>query len=149
MQPKIEQKRKDETSPSRPLSIQKHPRCRGCSYFRMSLAGRRRLLSHDLNRSTIGAGWLNFRVRYGTGCTPPAKTADPQGTFGICCLNRTLRAAQRVAKRFLRRKLKRRARPISTARLRQLPTLHLQPIKLVVYEWPYQKENSSWDWLPA
>ena len=29
------------------------------------------------------------------------------------------------------------SRPISTARLNTLPRLHLQPIKLVVSEWPY------------
>ena len=43
----------------------------------------------------------------------------------------------------------RRARPISTARLRRSHALHLRPIDLVVYQGPYQKENSSWDWLPA
>ena len=42
-----------------------------------------------------------------------------------------------------------RARPISTARLSASRRLHLQPIDLVVYEGSYQKENSSWDGLPA
>ena len=46
-------------------------------------------------------------------------------------------------------KEERRARPISTARLNALPRLHLQPINLVVYQGPYRRENSSWDWLPA
>ena len=44
---------------------------------------------------------------------------------------------------------KRRARPISTARLNPSQGLHLRPIKLVVYKWPYRRENSSRDWLPA
>ena len=42
-----------------------------------------------------------------------------------------------------------RARPISTARLRRSHALHLPPINLVVYQGPYRRENSSWDWLPA
>ena len=41
------------------------------------------------------------------------------------------------------------ARPISAARLRRSPALHLRPIELVVYEWPYRREISSRDGLPA
>ena len=44
---------------------------------------------------------------------------------------------------------KRRARPISNARLNALQHLHLHPINLVVYKGSYRKENSSWDGLPA
>ena len=107
----------------------------------------------DSLRSTIGARGLNFRVRNGTGCASPAMVADQQGAFqgygravpsgphsvtsdgprgplGIACM-------------------KRRARPISTARLNASQRLHLRPIELVVYEWPYRRENSSRDWLPA
>ena len=46
-------------------------------------------------------------------------------------------------------RVKRRARAISTARLRRSHALQLQPIDLVVYEGPYQKENSSWRRLPT
>jgi len=45
--------------------------------------------------------------------------------------------------------VKRRARPISTARLNASQRLHLRPINLVVYKGSYQKEISSWDGLPA
>ena len=34
---------------------------------------RRPTLPHDPSCSTIGAGRLNYRVRYGTGCFPSAK----------------------------------------------------------------------------
>ena len=46
----------------------------GDKYFRVqknSEAGEV-LLSREANRSTIGAGGLNFRVRHGTGWTPSA-----------------------------------------------------------------------------
>ncbi len=84
MQPKIEQKEKTNLSLT-PSLYKNTLDVEGVHIFECRLRVGGALLSHDLNRSTIGAGWLNFRVRYGTGCTPPAKTADPQGTFGICC----------------------------------------------------------------
>lgn len=43
----------------------------------------------------------------------------------------------------------RRARAISTARLRRSHALHLRPIDLVVYKGPYRKEDSSWRRLPT
>ena len=43
--------------------------------------GRRPALPRGLPRSTIGAGGLNFRVRYGTGCAPAATAARPGGAF--------------------------------------------------------------------
>ena len=104
-------------------------------------------------RSTIGARGLNFRVRDGTGCASPAMVADQRRAF--CCQGRALGAAQRdlddlhqtcLAHAETRRV---RARPISTARLRRSHALHLRPIDLVVYQGPYRRENSSWDWLPA
>ena len=112
------------------------------------------LLSHGLLRSTIGARGLNFRVRNGTGCASPAMVADQQGAF--CCQGR-LRAVpwgphsvtSGLPRRSLELGMKRRARPISTARLNPSRGLHLRPIELVVYEWPYRRENSSRDWLPA
>ena len=103
---------------------------------------------------TIGARGLNFRVRNGTGCASPAMVADQQGAF--CCQGR-LRAVpwgphsvtSGLPRRSLELGMKRRARPISTARLNPSRGLHLRPIELVVYEWPYRRENSSRDWLPA
>ena len=109
----------------------------------------------DFLRSTIGARELNFWVRNGTRCAFPAIIADQQGVFdcqrGVLC---TLRAAQCDMYRDLleashKHKRKRRARPISIARLNALPHVHLQPINLVVYKGSYRKENSSWDGLPA
>ena len=113
----------------------------------------------DSLRSTIGARGLNFRVRNGTGCASPAMVADQRGAF--CCqgggFRRALGAAQRGFSTTSRSKgphateqiSERRARPISTARLRRSHALHLRPIDLVVYQGPYRRENSSWDWLPA
>lgn len=67
--------------------------------------------------------------------------------------SRALGAAQRDVETPRRSRssesVKRRARPISTARLNASQRLHLRPIELVVYEWPYRRENSSRDWLPA
>ena len=106
-----------------------------------------------LPRSTIGARGLNFRVRDGTGCASPAMVADQRRAF--CCQGRALRAAQRDSRRNPPPRTaspghgKRRARPISAARLRRSHALHLRPINLVVYQGPYRRENSSWDWLPA
>lgn len=114
------------------------------------------LLSHGLLRSTIGARGLNYWVRNGTRCTSPAIVADQQGAFGCQrALRCTLKAAQRDVQVFLIRShrsnniVKRRARPISTARLNASQRLHLRPINLVVYKGSYQKEISSWDGLPA
>lgn len=114
------------------------------------------LLSHGLLRSTIGARGLNYWVRNGTRCTSPAIVADQQGAFGCQrALRCALKAAQRDAQVFLIRShrsnniVKRRARPISTARLNASQRLHLRPINLVVYKGSYQKEISSWDGLPA
>ena len=39
------------------------------------------LLSHGLDRSTIGAGGLNCRVRHGTGCVPSAMATE---NFSLC-----------------------------------------------------------------
>ena len=112
----------------------------------------------DLLRSTIGARGLNFWVRNGTRCASPAMVADQQGVFLFHKgFSRALRAAQCDVK-FKGFKnhasvqniiKKRRARPISNARLNALQHLHLHPINLVVYKGSYRKENSSWDGLPA
>ena len=107
----------------------------------------------DSLRSTIGARGLNFRVRNGTGCASPAMVADQRGAF--CCQGASAvpwgphSAASRRDRTPRRTRGKGRARPISTARLRSSHALHLRPIDLVVYQGPYRRENSSWDWLPA
>ena len=111
----------------------------------------------DSLRSTIGARGLNFRVRNGTGCASPAMVADQRGAFD--CPGAALAVPwgpHSVASRRCPSKKGRnrtriigRARPISTARLNVSRRLHLRPINLVVYQGPYRRENSSWDWLPA
>ena len=95
----------------------------------------------DSLRSTIGARGLNFRVRNGTGCTSPAMVADQQGAFfgfqgggpprvpsGPHSVTRTSFAQQARIDPEPKKVVKRRARPISTARLNASRRLHLQPI---------------------
>ena len=113
----------------------------------------------DSLRSTIGARGLNFRVRNGTGCASPAMVADQRGAF--CCQGgasavpwgphsvASRRQSRSQSDRGTEQVIERRARPISTARLKRSRALHLRPINLVVYQGPYRKENSSWDGLPA
>ena len=54
--------------------------------------------------STLGAGRLNFRVRYGSGCAPAAVAAGPRGAlrrglhWGGVALQGALGAAQRLRK---------------------------------------------------
>ena len=106
-------------------------------------------------RSTIGARGLNFRVRDGTGCASPAMAAGRLGAFCLrgAAFHRALGAAQRAQASSPPGPPMGRAcggaRPISAARLRRSPALHLRPIELVVYEWPYRREISSRDGLPA
>ncbi len=110
-----------------------------------------------LPRSTIGARGLNFRVRNGTGCASPAMAADQRRAFdprdGRAVPWGPHSAPRRLPHHEVRTDPahvgKRRARPISTARLSASRRLQLRPINLVVYEGPYRKENSSRDWLPA
>ena len=112
----------------------------------------------DSLRSTIGARGLNFRVRNGTGCASPAMVADQRGAF--CCQGAASPPCPGGRTAWLpddapskkgrnRTRIIGRARPISTARLNVSRRLHLRPINLVVYQGPYRRENSSWDWLPA
>ena len=110
------------------------------------------LPSHGLHRSTLGARGLNFWVRNGTRCTSPAIIADQRGIFS--CEGKRVPSGphsthirQKIYR--IRDIVKRRARPISAARLNALLHVHLRSINLVVYEGPYRKENSSWDGLPA
>ena len=112
--------------------------------------------------STLGAGRLNFRVRYGSGCAPAARAAGPRGA-----LRRGLRGAGRRPGRPGGRTAleegnalrtvgsggtidaSRRARPISGARLKASPPLHLRPINQVVSLGPYRREGPSRGRLPA
>ena len=90
----------------------------------------------DSLRSTIGARGLNFRVRHGTGCASPAMAADQRGTFSARGAGRAPCPQGRTAglKTTLPRRSqgpgsgKRRARPISAARLSASRRLHLRPI---------------------
>ena len=51
-------------------------------------------LSHGLLRSTMGARGLSFRVRDGSGRSPPAMAAGPRGAFSPGAPSRALGAAQ-------------------------------------------------------
>ena len=79
--------------------------------------GRRRpALPQGRPCSTIGAGRLNFRVRYGSGCAPAARAAGPRGALRRGLLGRgwrsqgALGAAQRLRKRLFENGRKRRGR---------------------------------------
>ena len=112
--------------------------------------------------STLGAGRLNFRVRYGSGCAPAAVAAGPRGALRRGLL-RAGGAPGRPGGRtaleeatFLRTVgaegtsyVSRRARPISGARLRRSRALHLRPINQVVSLGPYRREGPSRGRLPA
>ena len=90
----------------------------------------------DSLRSTIGARGLNFRVRHGTGCASPAMAADQRGTFSArgaglapCPQGRTAGLKTTLPRRSQGPGSgKRRARPISAARLSASRRLHLRPI---------------------
>lgn len=106
-----------------------------------------------LPRSTIGARGLNFRVRDGTGCASPAMAAGRLGAFCLRVVPAGPWGPHSARKQDPPGPPMGRAcggaRPISAARLRRSPALHLRPIELVVYEWPYRREISSRDGLPA
>ena len=112
--------------------------------------------------STLGAGRLNFRVRYGSGCAPAAVAAGPRGALrrGLRWGGEALRAPwgpHSARGRWLLRTVgsggalhaSRRARPISGARLRRSRALHLRPINQVVSLGPYRREGPSRGRLPA
>ena len=112
--------------------------------------------------STLGAGRLNFRVRYGSGCAPAAVAAGPRGALrrGLLWGGEALRApwgphsargSDCLENGRERRDLEwsRRARPISGARLKASPPLHLRPINQVVSLGPYRREGPSRGRLPA
>ena len=112
--------------------------------------------------STLGAGRLNFRVRYGSGCAPAAVAAGPRGALrrGLLWGGEALRAPWGPHSARGRCPLRtvgsggdldwsRRARPISGARLRRSRALHLRPINQVVSLGPYRREGPSRGRLPA
>ena len=112
--------------------------------------------------STIGAGRLNFRVRYGSGCAPAARAAGPRGALRRGLLGRGWRSRRPGGRTALEegfplrtvgsggdREWSRRARPISGARLRRSRALHLRPINQVVSLGPYRREGPSRGRLPA
>lgn len=122
------------------------------------------LSSHGLHRSTFGDGGLNCRVRNGTGWVPSSMDAPLTGGLprrARCtrylargpsgALTDARRHSFRPDRRLGRdsRYGKRRARTISTARLRRSRALQLRPIDQVVYLGPYRKESSSWGRLRA
>ena len=95
---------------------------------------RRPTLPGRIHPSTIGAVWLNFRVRDGNGCDPDAIVTE------ICCQGRApTNGAQALedsiaSTNFI---VNPSPRPISTGRLNVLPRLHLRPINVLVYHGPY------------
>ena len=70
-----------ESQPShiKPQKRKKAPRGLPCET--RPPGGRRPTLPRGLPRSTLGAGGLNFRVRYGTGCAPAAPAAGPRAAL--------------------------------------------------------------------
>ena len=103
--------------------------------------GRRPALPRGLPRSTIGAGGLNFRVRYGTGCAPAATAAGPRAALSKTLLPGPLgRPGGRMALagtvisqpgRAARAGVSPGPGPVSGARLRRSRALHLRPIDQV------------------
>ena len=95
--------------------------------FRIIKSRRRPTLPRRCQRSTIGAGGLNFRVRDGNGCNPSAKATGNSK-------NLWLRPGSECRRAFSSRIFKRgkfygqASRPISTGKLRTLPHFHTQPI---------------------
>jgi hypothetical protein len=87
----------------------------------LSLIRRRPTLPRRCQRSTIGAGGLNFRVRDGNGCNPSARVTGNSGN--------SLKPAIRQRQDFKQGKFYGQAsRPISTGKLHALPHFHTQPI---------------------
>ena len=112
--------------------------------------------------STLGAGRLNFRVRYGSGCAPAAVAAGPRGALRRGLLRAGGAPGRPGGRTALEEKMvlrtvgaegtlyaSRRARPISGARLRRSRALHLRPINQVVSLGPYRREGPSRGRLPA
>ena len=131
---------------------------RGDSRAAARPAGRRRpALPQGRPCSTIGAGGLNFRVRYGTGCAPAALAAGPRGAHAPRPRSSALPAPPRGPRGPHSASVPTprdgsarpgptwagRARPISGARLSGSPRLHLRPINQVVSLGPYRREGSS------
>lgn len=104
--------------------------------------GRRPTLPRGLPRSTLGAGGLNFRVRYGTGCAPAAPAAGPRAAL-LAFAPVPLRApwgphgagGKPSLPALSSGRAPRRASPgpgpVSGARLRRSRALHLRPIDQV------------------
>ena len=85
---------------------------------------------------------LHGRARAGR--CPRARTGPPGGPGSRMRRDWRPRRRTRTCGRAMRR-----ARPISTARLRPSRTLQLRPINPVVYRGPYRRESSSRRRLPA
>ena len=84
--------------------------------FRIIKSRRRPTLPRRCQRSTIGAGGLNFRVRDGNGCDPSATVTG----------NSNSRTKQRLFGQG--KSYGQASRPISTGKLHALPRFHTQPI---------------------
>src|SRR6266545_5177978 len=101
---------------------------------------RRPTLPRRCQRSTIGPGGLNFRVRDGNGCGPSgnatgnSRGGDAAAEYGDSGVLPS--AASRTFQGWLRNNRGQAARAISTGQLNALRRLHLRPINLVIYEGP-------------
>ena len=112
----------------------------------------------DYSAVPSALGGLTSGFGMGPGVPPPPWSLTNEGHSVVrgrasarCPGGRTAQRVlgQKVARPRLPMSGKRRARPISTARLSASRRLHLLPINQVVYLGPYRREDSSRDWLPA
>ena len=83
----------------------------------------------------------------GPGVPPPPWSLGRPGALACAGTLAACIAGKRFASAY--RMMSRRARPISTARLRRSRALQLRPIHLVFYKGPYRREISSRGRLPA
>ena len=99
---------------------------------------RRPTLPGERSPSTIGAGGLNFRVRYGNGCDPTAMATENHvfSRFGTVSQRRRSSLENSIASTIII--VNPSPRAISTGQLNTLPCLHFRPIDVVVYHGPYQ-----------
>ena len=96
---------------------------------------RRPTLPRSLDRSTIGATGLNFRVRNGTGCGPCALVVSQYGGVRRGEPGRTPTTGEWMAQ-YGKHMRDQTSRAISTARLKGSLPVHLPPINLVVFQGP-------------
>src|SRR6266852_873950 len=95
------------------------------------LTRQRPTLPRRYQRSTIGPGGLNFRVRDGNGCGPSGIATGNRSPIEY--VDSRVQPSEVIEHECKRGQA---ARPISTARLNALRRLHLRPINLVIFQGP-------------